>query len=159
MIIFSGIGGPVLAISLKRIGITPILFESIPDLESTGVGGAGLMIAPNGMRVLASIGLDSVISQIGYPHDKVVMRRDGGRIVSQVSSAEKLLQTTGFVPTGAHRPTLHRTLLEAAITEGVDVRLGKTLVDLVDDGSTGPVKAIFKDGSSEEGDFLVGCDG
>src|SRR5882762_2798330 len=54
IIIGAGIAGPVAAIFLKRAGIDARLFEAWP--YSTGIGG-GLQIAPNGMHVLAEIGL------------------------------------------------------------------------------------------------------
>ena len=54
LIIGAGIAGPVTAILLKRAGIDAQLFEAWP--YSTGIGG-GLQIAPNGMHVLAEIGL------------------------------------------------------------------------------------------------------
>ena len=54
LIIGGGIAGPVTAIFLKKAGIDAEVFEAWP--YSTGIGG-GLQIAPNGMHVLAEIGL------------------------------------------------------------------------------------------------------
>ena len=54
LIIGAGIAGPVTAILLKRAGIDAAMYEAWP--YSTGIGG-GLQIAPNGMHVLAEIGL------------------------------------------------------------------------------------------------------
>src|ERR1700724_3912798 len=54
LIIGAGIAGPVTAIFLKKAGIDAEVFEAWP--YSTGIGG-GLQIAPNGMHVLAEIGL------------------------------------------------------------------------------------------------------
>jgi len=54
IIVGAGISGPVTAIFLKRAGIEAQVFEAWP--YSTGIGG-GLQIAPNGMHVLAEIGL------------------------------------------------------------------------------------------------------
>jgi 2-polyprenyl-6-methoxyphenol hydroxylase-like FAD-dependent oxidoreductase len=54
LIIGGGIAGPVTAIFMKQAGIDAELFEAWP--HSTGIGG-GLQIAPNGMHVLAEIGL------------------------------------------------------------------------------------------------------
>src|SRR3954470_1282133 len=49
-----GLDGPVTAIFLRKAGIDAQVFEAWPC--STGIGG-GLQIAPNGMHVLAEIGL------------------------------------------------------------------------------------------------------
>src|SRR6201999_2210739 len=54
LIIGAGIAGPVTGIFLRKAGIDAQLFEAWP--YSTGIGG-GLQIAPNGMHVLAEIGL------------------------------------------------------------------------------------------------------
>src|SRR3981081_4370519 len=61
IIIGAGIAGPVTGIFLKKAGIDAQVFEAWP--YSTGIGG-GLQIAPNGMHVLAEIGLaDDMIRQ------------------------------------------------------------------------------------------------
>src|SRR3981189_130745 len=54
LIIGAGIAGPVTAIFLKKAGFDAQLFEAWP--YSTGIG-VGLQIAPNGMHVLAELGL------------------------------------------------------------------------------------------------------
>ena len=54
LIIGAGIAGPVTAIFLQQAGIDAAVYEAWP--YSTGIGG-GLQIAPNGMHVLAEIGL------------------------------------------------------------------------------------------------------
>src|SRR5215510_7329710 len=50
----AGVGGPALALFLKRAGISSAIYEAYP--RSEGVGG-GLNLAPNGMNVLAELGL------------------------------------------------------------------------------------------------------
>jgi 2-polyprenyl-6-methoxyphenol hydroxylase-like FAD-dependent oxidoreductase len=61
LIIGGGIAGPVTAIFLQKAGIDAEVFEAWP--YSTGIGG-GLQIAPNGMHVLAEIGLaDDMIAR------------------------------------------------------------------------------------------------
>src|SRR5258706_16443475 len=54
LIIGAGVAGPVTGTFLKKAGIDAQVFEAWP--YSTGIGG-GLQIAPNGMHVLAEIGL------------------------------------------------------------------------------------------------------
>src|ERR1700761_5013143 len=54
LIIGAGIAGPVAALFLKRAGIDAAVYEAWP--YATGIGG-GLQIAPNGMHVLAELGL------------------------------------------------------------------------------------------------------
>src|ERR1700761_929717 len=60
LIIGAGIAGPVTALFLKRIGYEAAVYEAWS--YSTGMGG-GLQIAPNGMHVLAELGIaDDIIS-------------------------------------------------------------------------------------------------
>src|ERR1700761_3561065 len=59
LIIGAGIAGPVTAILLKKAGFEAAIYEGWS--YSTGIGG-GLQIAPNGMHVLAELGLaDDII--------------------------------------------------------------------------------------------------
>lgn len=54
-IIGAGIAGPALAVLLQsRLGWIPHVFESADALREVG---AGISLAPNGMRVLESLGL------------------------------------------------------------------------------------------------------
>ena len=62
LIIGGGIAGPVTAILLKRAGFDAAIYEAFP--YSTGIGG-GLQIAPNGMHVLAEIGLAAELTRGG----------------------------------------------------------------------------------------------
>src|SRR4030081_1640494 len=62
LIIGAGIAGPVTAIFLKKAGIDAEVYEAWP--YSTGIGG-GLQIAPNGMHVLAEMGLADELIQRG----------------------------------------------------------------------------------------------
>ena len=54
LIVGAGIAGPVIAMFMKRAGIDAAVYEAWP--YSTGIGG-GLQLAPNGMHVLAELGL------------------------------------------------------------------------------------------------------
>src|SRR5258706_3309202 len=80
IIIGAGIAGPVAAIFLKRAGIDAQLFEAWP--YSTGIGG-GLQIAPNGMHVLAEIGLaDEMIRRGSISGSFDFYSQYGGRLGS-----------------------------------------------------------------------------
>src|SRR5260221_5217023 len=62
LIIGAGIAGPTTAIFLKQAGIEAEVYEAWP--YATGIGG-GLQIAPNGMHVLAEMGLTSELTSRG----------------------------------------------------------------------------------------------
>src|ERR1700753_4487753 len=77
LIIGAGIAGPVAAILLKRAGFAAELFEAWP--YATGIGG-GLQIAPNGMRVLAEIGLADDMIAAGSGSGSFDFRSTYGRV-------------------------------------------------------------------------------
>jgi len=73
LIIGGGIAGPVTGIFLNKAVSTRKCFEAWP--YSTGIGG-GLQIAPNGMHVLAEIGLaDDMIRQGSIADPSTSIRR------------------------------------------------------------------------------------
>lgn len=150
LVIGCGIAGPAVAMFLRRAGVEPHLFEA--KAEPDDYAGLFLNVARNGLHVLGELGVDARIRGAGIEM----------RAMSFASSSGKLLGTVGDdagPPQGitVKRGLLHRVLREAAEGEGIPVAFGKRLVDLRNE--RGGVTAVFADGTSAEGDFLVGCDG
>lgn len=153
IIIGAGIAGPVAAILLKRAGIEAQLFEAWPS--STGIGG-GLQIAPNGMHVLAEIGLkEEMISRGSVAESFDFYSQSGARLGSINRNME---QRFGEPAVNIRRSTLNEMLLAKANAEGIRVAFEKRLVR-VEDRADQPIIAHFADGSSTEADFLIGADG
>src|SRR3974390_45290 len=82
LIIGAGIAGPVAAILLKRAGIDVAVYEAWP--YSTGIGG-GLQIAPNGMRVLAEIGIADDMMASGSISESFDSRSQSGRRIGSIN--------------------------------------------------------------------------
>jgi 2-polyprenyl-6-methoxyphenol hydroxylase-like FAD-dependent oxidoreductase len=153
IIIGAGIAGPVTAIFLKRAGIDAQVFEAWP--QSTGIGG-GLQIAPNGMHVLAEIGLaDEMIRRGSVAEAFEFYSRSGARLGS---INKNMQQRFGQPAVNMCRATLLEAILATARREGVEVTFEKRLVH-IEDRPDRPIVAHFADGSSAEGDFLIGADG
>ncbi|MFI7598973.1 FAD-dependent oxidoreductase [Actinoplanes sp. NPDC049681] len=150
LIIGGGIAGPVAAVALRRAGVAATVFEAYGK-EADGIGGE-LMLAPNGMAALAAIGLDEPVAAAGVPTPRMVMETGTGR---RLGAFEDLpgLPTSRTFP----RAVLYRALLDVAVDEGVHVRYGKRLTSFTDNGES--VVATFADGSTAEGDVLIGADG
>ena len=153
IIIGAGIAGPVSAIFLKRAGIDAEVFEAWP--YSTGIGG-GLQIAPNGMHVLAEIGLaDEMIRRGSIAEAFEFYSQSGARL----GSINKNMQARfGQPAVNMCRATLTEAILAASRRENVDVTFEKRLVR-IEDRPDQPVVAHFADGTSAEGDFVIGADG
>jgi 2-polyprenyl-6-methoxyphenol hydroxylase-like FAD-dependent oxidoreductase len=153
LIIGAGIAGPVTAILLKRAGIDAQLFEAWP--YSTDIGG-GLQIAPNGMHVLAEIGLaDEMIRRGSIAESFDFCSQSGARLGSINRNME---QRFGRPAVNMRRATLNEALVDKAWSEDVEFAFEKRLVR-IEDRADRPVVAHFDDGSSAEGDFLIGADG
>jgi 2-polyprenyl-6-methoxyphenol hydroxylase-like FAD-dependent oxidoreductase len=153
LVIGAGIAGPVTAIFLKRAGIDVQLFEAWP--YSTGIGG-GLQIAPNGMHVLAEIGLaDEMIRQGSIAESFDFYSQSGARLGSVNHNMKARF---GKPAVNMCRAALNQAILDRAWCENVELAFEKRLVR-IEDRPDQPVIAHFTDGSSAEGDFLIGADG
>jgi 2-polyprenyl-6-methoxyphenol hydroxylase-like FAD-dependent oxidoreductase len=153
LIIGGGIAGPVSAIFLKRAGIDAQVFEAWPC--STGIGG-GLQIAPNGMHVLAEIGLADEMIRRGSIADAFEFYSQSGTKLGSIN--RNMQQRFGQPAVNMCRATLNEAILATARRESIEVTFEKRLVH-IEDRPDQPVIAHFADGSSVEGDFLIGADG
>lgn len=153
LIIGGGIAGPVTAIFLKKAGIDAEVFEAWP--YSTGIGG-GLQIAPNGMHVLAEIGLADDMIRRGSIAESFDFHSQSGARLGSINHNMK--QRFGQPAVNMCRATLNEALINKAWCENVELRFEKRLV-AIEDRADRPVVAHFADGSSAEGDFVIGADG
>ena len=153
LIIGGGIAGPVTAIFLQKAGIDAEVFEAWP--YSTGIGG-GLKIAPNGMHVLAEIGLASEMIRRGSIAESFDFYSQSGTRLGAVN--QNMEARFGQPAVNMCRATLNEGLIDKAWCENVELRFEKRLV-AIEDRADRPVIAYFADGSSAEGDFVIGADG
>ena len=153
LIIGGGIAGPVTAIFLKAAGLDAEVFEAWP--YATGIGG-GLQIAPNGMHVLAEIGLADDIIRRGSIAEAFDFHSQSGARLGSINRNMK--QRFGQPAVNMCRATLNEALINKAWCENVELRFEKRLV-AIEDRADRPVVAHFADGSSAEGDFVIGADG
>ena len=153
IIIGAGIAGPVAAIFLKRAGIEARVFEAWP--YSAGIGG-GLQIAPNGMHVLAEIGLADEMIRRGSIAESFDFYSQSGARLGSINRNMK--QRFGQPAVNMSRATLNEEIIGKAWCENVELAFEKRLVN-IEDRADQPVIAHFADGTSAEGDFLIGADG
>jgi 2-polyprenyl-6-methoxyphenol hydroxylase-like FAD-dependent oxidoreductase len=146
LVVGCGIAGPVLAMFLRRAGITPVVYEGRP--EPGDEAGAFLNLLENGLDVLDTLGIREEIEGYGAPTTGMVFANHRGKRLGEMPQSATLLK----------RGLLNKGLREAAIREGVAVESGKRLQDAEVTPRRGVI-ARFEDGSEAGGDFLVGCDG
>jgi 2-polyprenyl-6-methoxyphenol hydroxylase-like FAD-dependent oxidoreductase len=153
LIIGAGIAGPITAILLNRAGIDAEIFEAWP--RSAGVGG-GLQIAPNGMHVLAEAGIGSEMIRRGSVAEAIEFYSQSGAKLGVVN--RNMRERFGQPAVNMRRSVLNEAVLAKANAENIKVSFEKRLVR-IEDRADRPIVAYFADGSSAEGDFLIGADG
>jgi 2-polyprenyl-6-methoxyphenol hydroxylase-like FAD-dependent oxidoreductase len=153
LIIGGGIAGPVLALFLKQSGFCVHIFEASDGPSETG-GALGL--APNGMNVLAAAGVAEQVRNASVTAHEWAFENQYGKLLACQSAGDPLRYgQTGVMIT---RTALHRVLVEQAEAEGISVTYNKRLT-AIDDRPGQPIVAYFDDGTSIEGDLIVGADG
>jgi 2-polyprenyl-6-methoxyphenol hydroxylase-like FAD-dependent oxidoreductase len=153
LIIGAGIAGPVAAIFLRKAGFAAELFEAWP--YSTGIGG-GLQIAPNGMHVLAEIGLAEEMIRRGSVAESFDFYSQSGRLLGSLN--RNMEARFGQPAVNMCRATLNEALINQAWCSNVELRFEKRLA-AIEDRADRPLVAHFTDGSAAEGDFIIGADG
>jgi 2-polyprenyl-6-methoxyphenol hydroxylase-like FAD-dependent oxidoreductase len=153
LIIGGGIAGPVTGLFLRQAGIDAEVFEAWP--YATGIGG-GLQIAPNGMHVLAEIGLADEMIRRGSVAESFDFHSQKGDRLGSLNRNMK--ERFGQPAVNMCRATLNEMLVNKAWCENVELRFEKRLV-AIEDRADQPVVAHFTDGSFAEGDFVIGADG
>jgi 2-polyprenyl-6-methoxyphenol hydroxylase-like FAD-dependent oxidoreductase len=153
LIIGCGIAGPVTAMFLRRAGIDAQIFDARP--YSAGIGG-GLQIAPNGMHVLAEIGLADEMVHRGSIAEAFEFYSQSGVRLGAINRNMK--QRFGQPAVNMRRATLYEALVNKAWSDDAELLFEKRLVS-IEDHADRPVVAHFADGTSAEGDFLIGADG
>lgn len=153
IIIGGGIAGPATAILLKRAGFATEVYEAWPRTSGAGVG---LQIAPNGMHVLEAIGLDDEVIQRGMVSERFDFRTQSGAYIGAINN--DMQRRFGAPAVNISRAVLNDIMLARLDRDGIPVHFGKRLTRIEDRGDQ-PVVAHFTDGSSAEGDLIVGADG
>ncbi|MEU2898385.1 FAD-dependent monooxygenase [Streptomyces sp. NPDC088106] len=145
-----GIGGIATALALQQQGIDSIVFERAPELRD---GGAGLHIWTNGMLALARLGVADQVAAIAPAQSVCHFATSTGRVIGTYPVGE-FVERYGQPTVAIGRSDLHgilRDAVTAPIVTGAEVTGYTEHAD--------GVSLHFADGTSEEGDLLVGADG
>ncbi|MGY1822974.1 FAD-dependent monooxygenase [Geodermatophilus sp. SYSU D00079] len=153
-VVGGGIAGLAAAAFLHRAGLPAVVHEQARELREVG---AGLVLAPNAVRLLRRLGALDTLLDRAVPLDVgwEFRRWDDGRVLSAedlAGSCERLY--------GERTYTVHRADLLSAIgsvVPGDRVQLGRrcTSVDIQGDSAV----LEFTDGTSVEADVVIGADG
>jgi 2-polyprenyl-6-methoxyphenol hydroxylase-like FAD-dependent oxidoreductase len=153
LIIGGGVAGPVLALFLKSSDFDAQVFEASSGPSDTG-GALGL--APNGMNVLAAAGVSEQVRNASVTGSEWAFENQYGKLLACMSGGDPARY--GQPSVMITRAALHRAIVEHAETQGIPINYNKRLVN-IEDIPGHPIVAHFADGTSAEGDFIVGADG
>lgn len=147
-----GVGGPALALFLKKAGISSAIYEAYPYTE--GVGG-GLNLAPNGMNVLAELGLaETLITHATIARESVFVD-ERGKSLGRLPYGDP--KRYGQPAVSMSRALLFGLLAEELRQQEIPIHYEKRASGVADNGDS--VTISFADGDFAQGDLLVGADG
>jgi 2-polyprenyl-6-methoxyphenol hydroxylase-like FAD-dependent oxidoreductase len=154
LIIGGGPAGSTAALALQHVGVEAVVFEAYP--RSTVDVGSYLSVATNGLAALRAVDAHHLVQSVGFPTHKNVLWNHNGRHLATAPFGRVLPDGTASLT--LKRARLSRTLEDEALRRGVRVEFGKRLASAVET-SDGRVSAEFTDGTTADGDLLIGADG
>jgi 2-polyprenyl-6-methoxyphenol hydroxylase-like FAD-dependent oxidoreductase len=156
LIIGGGIGGLTTALALSRKGYPVHLIERATEF---GEIGAGIQIAPNGSRMLDSLGvLDKIQAYAVYPQRLILVDALSGDLLTTLDFGEQFQRAYTYRYLVMHRSDLLTILLDACRqSDAITLETDREVVAIDDLGDGALVTCA--DGSTYECDALIGADG
>jgi salicylate hydroxylase len=148
VVVGAGIGGTAAALALARAGIDVQVYEQARQLTEVG---AGVALAPNGLRMLELLGVGEGIMRLGARHVSTELLLSDGRPVRH--EPDQFAQAGRNV--GMHRADL-LGLLAGQLPPGT-VHAGRRCTGLRQDADS--ATAGFADGTTAMADVVIGADG
>jgi salicylate hydroxylase len=148
VVVGGGIGGIAAAVALARAGIDVRVYEQAQQLTEVG---AGVSLAPNGLRMLERLGVGDDVRRAGSKYAASQLRLFDGRVVPH----EPYQFAVAGQNVGIHRADL-LALLAGRLPAGT-VRTGHRCTDFSQDADRATVG--FANGTTATADVVIGADG
>ena len=153
VIIGAGIAGLATAVALRRHGVEVAVYEQAGEISEIG---AGVQMTPNAMRALTALGLGEAAMAVAFePESQVLRNWKSGRVIYRAPMKSVFRDRFGAPGCSFHRADL-LAVLAAPLPPGV-AHLNARCIAVETRGRTGVAR--FADGSTAEGDIVVGADG
>jgi salicylate hydroxylase len=152
----AGIGGLTAAANLLLAGHDVTIFEQAPELSEVG---AGLQLSANATHVLHHLGLAGPLADVGVRPGAYVFRlHDTGEEIQRFALSNEHEKLHGAPYYQVHRADIHNLLAAKVLELKRDaIRLNSRAIGFEE--SRDCVKLRLADGTSAEGDLLIGADG
>jgi len=159
LIVGAGVAGNALALFLDKAASHPLskrkftctVYEAYPRSEKVYIGG-GLGLAPNGVAILASLGLEKQVHERGGLAKGSTFWTEAGTQIGHWSH-----EGFGDYMYGMMRSTIYDIVSEELNKKGLSIAYEMRVVKAEERGDK--VYVEFADGSSAQGDYLIACDG
>jgi 2-polyprenyl-6-methoxyphenol hydroxylase-like FAD-dependent oxidoreductase len=148
VVVGGGIGGIAAAVALTRAGIDARVYEQAQQLTEVG---AGVSLAPNGLRILERLGVGEDVRRAGARYASSQLRLPDGREVPH----EPYQFALAGQNTGIHRADLLALLAGQLPPDAV--RTGHRCTAFSQDA--GRATVVFADGTTATADVVIGADG
>jgi salicylate hydroxylase len=148
VVVGGGLGGMAAAVALTQAGIDVQVHEQARRLTEVG---AGVSLAPNGLRMLARLGLSESVERVGARYMSNRLLLSDGRPARHEPHQFSQAGTN----VGIHRADL-LALLAGQLPVGT-VRTGHRCTDFSQDDAMATVS--FADGTTATADVVIGADG
>lgn len=156
LIVGGGIGGLAAALALARVGWPSFVAERRSEWSEAG---AGIQLSPNGMRVLARLGVATHLEpQAARPREITVRDASSARVLQRLPLGDWIASRHGAPYWQVHRRDLQAALVAKVSSEPlITVMHGFEAVAFATEGEN--VRLQARDGRSMTGALLVGADG
>lgn len=152
-VVGAGVAGLAIATLLRRQGVRCDLYEQTSTLSPVG---AGIQLAPNGVRVLQELGVGPALAERGVAARSIELRRwDDGTVLADVPHGSACETAYGAPYYLIHRADLQRALLSGLPDGGLGLGRRVTNVFEFDDH----VELELAGGSRARADAVIGADG
>ncbi|WP_067093873.1 FAD-dependent monooxygenase [Marinomonas atlantica] len=151
IIIGAGIAGLSTAIALKLKGIEVDIYEASAELK---VVGAGILVPPNAMAVLAHYGLADEVKSYGKEIDALRVSSFRGEPIS-ITPSTFVNNRTQFKTVALHRGKLQEILLRNVSEERIHLGYQYSRVESTNEG----LQVSFANNQQRIADFMIGADG
>jgi len=148
VVVGGGLGGMAAALALTQAGIDVQVYEQAQQLTEVG---AGVSLAPNGLRMLAQLGVGEEAAGAGARHVSTRLLHCDGRPASH--GPDQFARAGGNV--GIHRADL-LALLAGRLPPGT-VRAGSKCTGFSQDAGSATI--ALADGTTATADVVIGADG